>query len=94
MKNERELQARCLKWARLQGVFGRKVETPAYNGFPDTVYFYDGRVLLIEFKTPKGTGRLSPLQKHDHGLLADVGIKVRVIDSIDAFKCAIREFMK
>ena len=93
MKNERELQGRCLKWARLQGVFGRKVETPAYIGFPDCLFLYKGRVLLVEFKHPNGTGKLSPLQERDHERLAAVDVKPKVIDSFDAFKCLIRGWM-
>ena len=93
MKNERELQRACLKWARLQGVEGWKTETPNYNGFPDCTFWYQGKVLLVEFKHPNGKGGLSPLQVNKHAQLANVGHGVWVLDSLDAFKCCIREWI-
>jgi hypothetical protein len=85
MKNERELQARCLKYARENGVFARKVETPAFNGFPDCIFFYQGRCMLIEFKHPNGKGRLSPIQVKDHGRLLEVGVRAWVVEDYEIF---------
>ena len=93
MKNERELQAKCLKNARTLGVLARKVETPAYNGFPDCIFFYDGRCMLVEFKHPNGKGRLSPIQLKDHQRLNEVGVYVWVIEDCDNFLTLIEAFI-
>lgn len=93
MKNERELQAKCLKTARAQGVFARKVETPAFNGFPDCIFFYKGRCMLIEFKHPNGSGRLSPIQVKDHGRLLQVNVSVAVVDSFEFFCELLEDFI-
>lgn len=90
---ERDLQRKCIKWAHAQGVFGRKVETPGHAGFPDCMFIYEGRLLLVEFKSPKGTGRLSKLQERTHDVLGQYSTDVAVIDSIDAFKCLIKGFI-
>ena len=87
--NERQLQAKCVKWAKSKGVWCRKVETPAYNGFPDVMCLYSGKALFIEFKSPTGKGRLSPLQINDHKILLEVGFEVSVIDNLDDFKMLI-----
>jgi len=93
MKNERELQAKCLKYARAQGVFARKVETPAFNGFPDCIFFYNGRCMLIEFKHPNGKGRLSPIQVKDHGRLLEVDVTVWVVEDYDIFTDLMEDFI-
>ena len=93
MNNERELQAKCLKHARAQGVFARKVETPAFNGFPDCIFFYQGRCMLIEFKHPNGKGRLAPIQVKDHGRLLEVEVIVWIVDSFDFFTAVLEDFM-
>lgn len=94
MKNERELQARCLKLARSLNVWARKMETPAYNGFPDCMFIYKSRFMLIEFKSPSGRGALSPLQVKDHERLMDVGVHVKVIDSRRTFETLLNEFIQ
>ncbi len=94
MQNERSLQAACLKHARSLGVWGRKVETPAYRGFPDCMFLYGSRVLFVEFKHPNGTGRVSPLQAVDHVRLNDVGHGVEIIDDIENFQTLIHNFME
>lgn len=94
MKNEGALQAKCLKHARFLGVWGRKVETPSYRGFPDTMYLWQGRVMLIEFKHPNGKGTVSPLQGKDHERLRAVGVPVYVVDSFEAFQFLLDNFRR
>ena len=93
MKNERELQAKCLKVARAQGLIARKVETPAFNGFPDCIFILDNRFMLIEFKHPNGTGKLSPIQMKDHARLRDVGVNVPVVDDFSTFCSLLARFI-
>lgn len=84
--DERALQKKCLIYARSKGVFARKVETPAYRGFPDCIFIYSGRLMLVEFKANRPGAKLSPLQKVDHQRLQDVDITVQVINDYEVFK--------
>jgi len=92
-KNERELQRACLKHARSLNIFGRKVETPNFRGFPDCLFIYDGRVFFVEFKHPNRTGRLSALQVADHATLAMHGAEVWTIESYEEFSELCRRVM-
>jgi len=49
-------------------------------GWPDRMIFCQGKLVIMEFKTPKG--KLSPQQKHWKRLLERVGFKVYVPTSI------------
>lgn len=81
------LQAAC----RQRGILCYKFSSPARRGVPDIILIHprsdgpDGpvpaRVRFIELKSPKGTGRLHPLQKHEIGLLVTAGVAVHVVDS-------------
>jgi len=91
--NERDLQKKCLDYARDQGCFARKVETPAHNGFPDCIFHYKGKTLYVEFKNPNGKGKVSPLQQKDHARLADAGMTVLIIDDLATFKGDLHVWM-
>lgn len=80
-----ELQApeRVLE-SHLEAVFSKRVRkmggytiklAPTERGVPDRLaVFPKGRMFLVELKTEKG--RLSPLQVHWHGRMADRGVRV------------------
>jgi hypothetical protein len=80
---ESGLQRKVLTAARSMGIFCRKVEFPNYAGCPDCIFMFGGVVLWIEFKSPKGTGRLSALQAHTHAEMRAAGAWVEVIDNYE-----------
>jgi len=84
-KTERALQKECLKFARFNGLFARKVETPQYRGFPDCLFIHEGHTFFVEFKHPNGSGRLSAVQVADHATLERHGATVHVIDNYGTF---------
>ena len=80
---ERSLQQKILLWARKLNIFCRKIEFPNFAGAPDCVFIYGGKTLWIEFKSPKGTGRLLALQVFTHDQMRAAGAQVLVIDNYD-----------
>jgi hypothetical protein len=86
--NEATLQKKCIKHAKQHGWLAFKWASPAHRGVPDCLFFRDGRLVIIEFKSPAGTGRLSPLQVKTIGDLEATGFDVNVVNDFDYF-CAI-----
>ena len=62
MKTERALQRYLKDQCTKLGVLFHKLESRTARGFPDVFMVYDGRVILVELKSPRGTGKLSKLQ--------------------------------
>tara|TARA_R110002074_G_scaffold283078_1_gene454703 strand:+ start:672 stop:971 length:300 start_codon:yes stop_codon:yes gene_type:complete len=93
MTTERVLQARCLKYARKQGVWARNITTPAYAGMPDCMFLYKGMTMFVEFKSPKGTGKLSAMQWHNIEELQVQGFPVFVVNDFDIFSTSLDIFM-
>ena len=58
-----------------------KVHAEACSGFPDLFLCYDGRIILVELKSPAKTGRLSERQRVIHRRLREKGVKIYVSDS-------------
>ena len=86
MKNERELQRRCLVAARKADWLAYKFDSPGQRGVPDVLLIsFTGRVVLVEFKHPNGRGRLSELQKIVLEEVRARGIEVYIIDSFEDF---------
>ncbi|MBQ60525.1 MAG: hypothetical protein CMQ19_00470 [Gammaproteobacteria bacterium] len=92
--NERDLQKKCLAYARDQGCFARKVETPAHNGFPDCIFHFKGKTLYVEFKNPNGKGKVSPIQAKDHQRLEAVGMTVYVVDDFSYFRGVLNAWIR
>ena len=91
MKTEKDLQNACIKLVRLNGGYARKMEATNHRGFPDCLFITaGGRLMFVEFKTPKGVGKLSGNQVSEIALLRKHGAEVYVIDDYAAF-CAIYE---
>jgi hypothetical protein len=80
MKTEKDLQKAIMVSCKLRMLFVQKMESRTARGFPDLMVCHDGRVLLIEVKTPAGTGRLSKLQLKRHRQLRAAGMDVVVVD--------------
>jgi hypothetical protein len=56
-------------------------------GFVDLIIIYRGCVFGMELKSPKG--KLSPIQKETHALLARCGMDVRIIRTLDEALAAL-----
>ena len=54
---------------------------PTIRGMPDRLVVYQGQMFMVELKSP--AGRLSPIQRVRHRELAERGIDVAVLNSID-----------
>lgn len=61
-----------------------KFSSPAHRGVPDHIYIRDGVVFFIEFK--QQGKKPTALQHHIHQRIELEGIKVHIIDSIEAGK--------
>ena len=79
METERDLQLYLKNAAKAAGVYQRKMVAVGHVGFPDLLLAHRGRVVFVELKTPRGTGRLSEKQKREIGRLLAVGVEVQVI---------------
>ena len=86
-------EAQLEKWAKGEakkaGVLMYKFRSPNKRGVPDQIMFYKACTVLAEFKSPKGTGKLSPLQEKEIALLRAHEIPVIVVD-----KERFSEFLK
>ena len=79
--SERNLQRYLIISAELHDIFCRKVQAIGHVGFPDVFLARNGRIVLVELKSPSGKGRLSKKQKKEIERLRNEGINVYVIDS-------------
>ena len=82
-KSEKNLQRYLIISAELHDIFCRKVQAIGHVGFPDMFLARNGRIVLVELKSPTGRGRLSKKQGREIERLKDVGINVYVIDSYE-----------
>lgn len=88
---EKQLQARCVKWAKSVGWKARKQSHPGANGALDYLFRRAHRQLVfVEFKSE--TGRLSKLQELELNDLLNDGFDAAVIDTFDEFKKLLSEF--
>ena len=79
--SERNLQRYLIISAELHDVFCRKVQAIGHVGFPDMFLARNGRIVLVELKSPTGKGRLSKKQEKEIERLRNERINVYVIDS-------------
>ncbi len=90
-------EAQLEKWAKGEakkaGVLMYKFRSPNKRGVPDQILFYKGHTLLVEFKSPKGTGRLSPLQEKEIKLLRAQNMSVAVVASKESFTSWLNELI-
>ena len=87
--NESQLQKKCISYAKKHGWLAFKWSAPAHRGVPDCLFFKQGRLVIVEFKSPQGTGRLSPLQQQTIGELQDTGFEVQVVKDEHYFKAIL-----
>ena len=79
--SERNLQRYLIISAELHDIFCRKVQAIGHVGFPDVFLARNGRIVLVELKSPSGKGRLSKKQEKEIERLRNEDINVYVIDS-------------
>lgn len=89
MKTEKHLQNYLFALAKLNGIYCRKVAAIGRVGFPDVLLAARGAVVLIELKSPAGTGVLSKMQLLEHRLLRAAGLQVYVVDTKEGVEHAI-----
>jgi len=87
--NEAALQRKCITYAKREGWLGFKWASPAHRGTPDCLFFKDGSLVITEFKSPSGKGRLSPLQRKTIDDLASQSFAVFVVDNFEDFKAIL-----
>lgn len=81
MNTEKNLHEYLKREAKSAGVVFHKLESRSRRGFPDVMLARDGKTIFVELKSPRGTGRLHPLQVHCHEELRSAGLVVEVIAS-------------
>ena len=80
---ERVVERRLVLRATQRGWLALKFTSPGRRGFPDRLLLGPhGEVCFVECKAPGG--RLTPLQRHTHEILASYGRPVTVLDSVAA----------
>jgi len=83
MRTEKQLQEYLRAGAKVNGVLFFKLHCEGQRGFPDVMLACNGRMELIELKSPSKTGKLSRLQIETHEKFRLEGIYVHVIDSTE-----------
>ncbi len=81
---EKQIEAKVCAYAKSRGWIPYKFTSPSHIGVCDRILIGEGRVIWIEFKAP---GRSpTPVQHRHHLLLASMGHRVYVVDSVDQGK--------
>jgi hypothetical protein len=94
MKTEKHLQDYLRRQCISAGMSFDKVESRSRAGFPDCFIAYEGIVVLVELKSPAGTGKVSALQKACIASLKDHGCWVEIIDSAEGVNGLIWRILK
>lgn len=81
-KKEHKIEQAVVDYAKENGFLVRKYSSPGVPGGPDRILYGHGTVFLLEFKTPEG--KLSSEQTNEITRLRNAGVKVFVIDNIEA----------
>lgn len=91
---ESDLEKWAAKYARGKGVLAYKFRSPNRRGVPDQMFLFNGQTLFVEFKSPSGLGKLSPLQVKEIATLNAAGFFVEVIKDKDTFKAVLSGFIE
>jgi len=82
---ERDIQKKCVEWARKNGWWARKFSSPANRSVPDYLFSKRGcGKLAVEFKAPGK--QPTEAQAEEISEMTQAGWRVYVIDDIDRFK--------
>ena len=91
---EKEVEAYLVREAHRRGWLAVKFIPDQKKGMPDRLLLYPhGRTVWVELKRPKG-GRLSPMQKYQHGKLKGLGHDVRIVATREEVDALIQEIEK
>lgn len=91
MAREANVEMETVAWAENNGWIARKMAYAGRRGCRDHDFYGFGRVVMVEFKRP-GKG-LDLHQEKERKRLAEVGVKVHVIDNRDAGIALLQTFM-
>ncbi len=83
MAHEAAIEKPCVKRAKANGWFVRKLKWVGRRGAMDRVFIKGIRTVWVEFKDPDGV--LAELQKREIARMRKAGAEVHVIDTIEAF---------
>ena len=91
---EKQFERHCAKKAKSLNVLAYKFQSPSNRGVPDMLFIFpSGETIYIEFKSPKGTGKLSTLQVKTIARLKKQKVNVYVIDKPQDFDAVIRKHL-
>ena len=90
---EKDVQKKCVEWARANGWWARKFSSPANRSVPDYLFAKkrpDGTrdKFADEFKAPDKSA--TEAQEQEHVLMRAAGWDVYVHDDIDKFKADVQ----
>lgn len=79
------------EWAEANGFLSRKMTYAGRHGCRDRDFMGYGHLIPVEFKRPNGKPR--PHQEKERLRFKEVGVKIHVIDSIDAGIALLKKAM-
>lgn len=93
MITEKTFQKTVMAKFKKSGAWVAKIEAVGQRGFPDLLVIYAGRSLYLELKSPKGTGKLSPLQERMQQDLREAGAWVEVASSMETIEILLQKLL-
>lgn len=88
--DEKTVEQHVCDYAKASGCLVLKLNVKGQVGWPDRLFIYQGKVLMIEFKRP---GQVpTPIQQYVHNQLKGAGAQVEVIDNVSQGKELIDVF--
>lgn len=93
MITEKTFQKNVMAKFKKAGGFVAKMEAVGQCGFPDLLVILRGRSLYLELKSPKGTGKLSPLQERMHLDLREAGAWVEVAQDMETIDSLLEKLL-
>lgn len=88
MRSEKELERHLVKEVRTAG--GECIKLDSIKGIPDRlVLLPGGQATFVELKSPRGTGRVSKIQRYWLRRLQSLGFSAAVVDSREGVKNVI-----
>ena len=87
---ERDIQKKCVAYARKNGWWARKFVAQGRRSVPDYIFAKNRKVLFIEFKAPGG--KVTELQAEEHKVMRAAGLHVYVVDNFEAFLTVLADW--
>ena len=86
---ERDVQKKCVKYARDRGCWASKFVAQGRRSAPDYIFAIGGQVFFVEFKAPGQ--KPTELQAEEHRVMRHHNLEVHVCDSLEQFKSIFNE---